>query len=298
MFERHTYKSDSESDWRTFKNPVGTLKYDGANFFMQVGPSGDLRFFSRRESVKGGFPERTQQLPHLTTTKLPQYANNVYNVELIHTGLKPNVPESHRTVSGILNSLPGRSIETQTRLGPIRVKIHNVVEPKLLTYKEKLEHMKEVEKAYGNPDLVSSVTPHYGHSNVDALIESSKREGREGVIVADLDKDESKNPRVKVKHLITYNLQVTGIVEELDKNGKPKGTMGSLEVSDRSGRVVGNVGTGFNREFRKWAWMYKKEILNTLIQVKTMGLAANKLRMPVYNGDADGELECVNVREP
>lgn len=293
MYQRHKYKSDSELDWRTFKSPAATLKYDGANFFMQVEPSGALRFFSRRESVKGGFPERTSQLPHLTEKKMPKYAGNVYNVELIHTGLHPDAVESHRVVSGILNSLPNKAIQTQKDLGPIRVKIHNVVTPELTTYADKLLHMKQFEKDYGNPSLLSSVVPSIGHGPVHSLIESSRKEGREGVIITDLQTPEEKNPRVKIKHLVTYNLEVSGIEEEVDKNGKPKGSAGSLLLKDRSGRDVGKVGTGFSRDLRREIWSYPKEWIGRVIQVQTMGLAARKLRMPVFNGDADGEVDLV-----
>ena len=72
-----------------------------------------------------------------------------------------------------------------------------------------------------------------------------------------------------------------------------KRSAGSLLLKDRSGRDVGKVGTGFSRDLRREIWSYPKEWIGRVIQVQTMGLAARKLRMPIFNGDADGEVDLV-----
>lgn len=294
MYDRAKYKAPSDKiDWRTIPDPVGMVKWDGANFFMPVESDGSLKFFSRRESVKGGFPERTSQLPHLTGNKLPQFAGNVYNVELIHTGHDPDAVESHRATSGILNSLTERSIQTQKELGPIRVKIHNVVSPELTTFKDKLLHMKSLQDTFGKPEIFSVVEPHVGHVSIHKLIAETKRRNQEGVIITSLSLPEDRNTRVKIKHILTYNLLVAGMEEERDKAGNPKGAMGALILVDRSGKEVARVGTGFTRQVREEIWANKSQWIGRLIQVKTMGLSAKKLRMPVFNGDADGELDLI-----
>lgn len=91
-----------------------------------------------------------------------------------------------------------------------------------------------------------------------------------------------------------YNLRVVGIVQEIDKDGNPKDSMGALIVADSSGKIVANVGTGFSRLQRKDAWENKPSWMGRLIQVETMGLARDKLRAPVYNGDADGDWDLVS----
>lgn len=293
MYTRAKYKDSNDLTWTAIRDPVGTIKYDGANFWMPVSEDGSLSFISRRPSVKGGFPNRTPALPHLTTTKHPEFAGHIYNVELIHTGFDKNNVDSHRTVSGILNSLPERAINTQKVLGPIRAVIHNVINPEFGTYKDKLEHLKHVEERIGKPDLIYSPPTFTGHSAISDLINSTRQRKQEGVIITSLSTPESHNPRVKIKHKITYNLRVSRILQEFDKNGSPKESMGSLEVVDATGRVVANVGSGFSRAQRLDAWNNKEEWLGKLIQVETMGLARNLLRMPIYNGDADGDLDTV-----
>lgn len=293
MFERAKYKEVDPNEWTSIKNAVGTLKYDGANFWLNFSADGSMSFISRRPSVKGGYPDRTASLPHLTDVKFPEFAGHTYNVELIHTGFEKNTPESHSMVSGILNSLPPRAIETQQKLGPVRAVLHNVVNPEFHTYKDKLLHMKKVEERIGKPDVLFVATPHINPADIQKLIHRTKVTGREGVIITSLTEPETSNPRYKIKHKLTYNLKVSNIIQEVDKNGVPKESMGALEVIDKSGRVVAKVGTGFSRAQRIDAWKNPENWMHKLIQVETMGLAARALRMPVYNGDADGDLDLV-----
>jgi hypothetical protein len=293
MFERAKYKDVDGSNWLTLKDPVATKKYDGANFWATLSEDGSLSFISRRESVHGGYPDRTSQLPQLTDKKYPSLAGHVYNVELIHTGFDKNTPEDHRLVSGILNSLKPRAIETQEKTGPVRAVIHNVVNPTFNTYAEKLVHIKGVEKLMGKPDLIFAAPHVTGHSNIHALIQHTKDTDQEGVIITSLTKPEAENTRFKIKHKKMFNLRVVKIIQEIDKDGNPKPSMGALEVVDASGRAMARVGTGFNRRERIDAFEHPENWLQKLIQVESMGLAKDSLRMPVYNGDADGELDLV-----
>jgi hypothetical protein len=294
VFDRATYRDDSEKDWTQIKDPVGMLKWDGANFFVPVEADGSLRFFSRRQSVKGGFPERTSQLPHLTQKKLPEFAGQVFNVELVHTGKTPFGKEAHGTLSGILNSKTEKSIATQAETGPVRMVLHNVVEPKLATLKDKLLHMKAFERAFGDRGLVRAVEPHLGHVAIHKLIADTKMKGQEGAIIASLSAPETANHRVKIKHKQHFNLVVARIEQEMDKHGSPKPSAGALVCNDRSGREVANVGTGLSHPLRKEIWENKSEWLGRAIQVETMGLAVGRLRSPVYNGEADGDVDLVS----
>lgn len=287
MYNRAKYKDDSKRSWADVKDPVGLNKFDGANYFVRIESDGGMRFFSRRPSVKGGFPERTESLPHITSKKLPQFAGQVFNAELIHTGHNPYGKESHPAVSGILNSLSPKSIATQKELGPVRVILHNVIEPYMPTYKDKLLHMKSVQDAFGNPELLRVAEPHLGPEAIRKLIDKTKKEGREGVVITSLTEPEASNTRIKIKHQDYFNLRVVGFEEEIDKNGKPKGSLGSLVLADSSGRIVANCGTGFTPALRKEIWENRPSWENQLVQVKTMGLARQRLRMPVWNGLSD-----------
>ena len=293
MFERPKYKEPGKGGWEELENPAGTYKYDGASYFLVVQEDGSLKYISRRPSVRGGFPDRTESLPQLTAKKLPELSGRVYNVELIHTGHDPYAKESHPAVSGILNSLPEKARQTQELAGPVRAIVHNVVSPKLKTYQDKIEEMRHLEQMYGNSDVLRSVEPYIGHERIQELVKSTKSGGREGVIVTSLSRPEETNPRIKVKHQDYYNLEVVGFQEEKDIHGNPKNSLGSLLVADLSGNIVANVGTGLTRALREEIWENQKSWLGKLIQVKTMGLAQRRLRAPVYNGEADGELDQV-----
>lgn len=295
MFARPKYlEPNDKKSWENIEDPVGTVKYDGGSYFASVDSSGKLRFVSRRPSVKGGYPDRTSALPHLTDKSIPEFAGTILNGEIIHTGFNKNEVEKHSVASGILNSLPPKAIETQGLIGPLRYVIHDVVNPPLQTYGQKLEHMRKIEAALGKPDLIFVPQIASGHEAINSLIRRTKERGQEGVIITSLTKPEQDNNRFKVKHKITHNLIVSDIIQEVDKDGTPKPSMGALVLKDASGKEVGKVGTGFSKADREDAWNNKRNWLGRAIQVTSFGFAVNALRMGVYNGDADGDIDTVS----
>ena len=293
MYERAKYK-ELPLDMSSLTNDdVGMLKYDGGNYFARIEPDGSMRFISRRPSIKGGFPDRTESLPQLTEPKLKNYAGSILNVELIHTGKHPDAVESHPQVSGILNSLPLRARATQEVLGPVRAVLHNVVKPKLGTFQDKVAYMKEIEQAYGKPDLLFVPKLYHGKEQIKDLYLKTLAEGREGIVTTNWKSSEDTNVRHKIVHKINHNLVVVGIEQELDIHGQPKPSMGALKVADASGRVVGYVGTGFSRSQRQEAFNEPEKWLGKEIQVTSRGFAKNALRAPVFNGDSDGDIDLV-----
>lgn len=252
-----------------------------------------MSLYSRRPSVKGGFPDRTDQLPHVTLGIYPELAGSTFNSEIFHSGWGKASPESHRQASGILNSLVQRSIETQGRLGPLRVVLHDVINPAFNTYQGKIMHMQFAEKIVGKPDVFFAVKPVTNLAEIHALIRSTKAQNREGVIVTSLTEPESLNVRFKIKHKILHNLKITSIQQEVSVSGELKSSMGSVDVVDASGRIVGRVGSGFSKLQREDAWKNPKNWVGEVIQVESMGIAKDKLRSPVYNGHADGAVDFV-----
>lgn len=293
MFPRAKYKEDLTLD--DIKDAVGSKKYDGGMFFAIVKKNGALRFVSRRQSVKGHYPDRTSQLPQFHDIRLPEHAGAVIGLELIHTGHKKEAPESHPMVSGILNSLPPRAISTQHLEGPVRAVLHDVIKPKLATYKEKINFLKDVETKAGKPDVFFTPEFTFGHDAIRKLIDKTRDEGHEGVIVTSLSEPEAQNPRLKVKHRQTWNLKVSGIREAIDKYGKPKKMMGALELKDATGRHVGDVGTGFSHPLRIEIWNNKRKWMDKPIQVTGVTPVREKMKakMMVYNGLADGEIDTI-----
>lgn len=291
MFERHKYLEKPERISKMI-SPVGFVKYDGANFFMKYDDYGKPSFISRRRSVSGEIIDRTEKVPHLAKV-LPEHAGEVYNVELIHTGSDPLAKESPNRLAGILNSGVAKSLKAQEDLGPIRAVVFDVISPGHTHYGTKYEQIKKLEKSFGDSDLLFAHEGHHGHEAVERLVAKTKAESREGVIAIDFDSPEIKNPRIKVKHRKHWNLRVTAIHEEFDKNGVPKGRAGSLELQDASGKNCGKAGTGFTAEMRKLIWENKSEWMGKLVKIEAMDPTSEKLRSPVYAGDADGHLDYV-----
>lgn len=291
MIQRAKYHANVEKI-EEVPHRIASIKYDGANFFVKYDSAGVPTFVSRKLSVKGQPIIKTDRVPHLAKT-LPSQAGKVYNVELIHTGHDPKAKENHARVSGLLNALPPRSTSEQERDGPIRAVIFDVIHPKLETYEEKIKHMGSLQRDFGNTDLMFHPEFHVGEEAINRLIYTTRKEGREGVIFVDPTRQESSNPRVKLKHKNHYNLRVTGILQEVDIHGNPKPSAGALTLADVTGRNVGKVGTGFDHATRKDIWANPHEWINKLIQVEAMPPTASKLRSAVYNGDADGGLDKV-----
>lgn len=291
MYQRHKYKADLSLD--TINNPVGSIKYDGAHFFMRFDNAGKPAFISRRMSVKGHYPDRTEKLPQFHDIRLPQHAGNIYSVELIHTGHRPDAVESHPSVSGILNSLAPRAIETQKTTGPIRAVLLDVIQPFLETYGDKLKHLKDLEAKISKPGLVFAPEIKTGVKDIQKLVKSTLREGREGVIATSLTDPDAKSTRLKIVHKKTYNLLVTGMKQEMDINGNLKASMGALELADATRRKVGWVGTGFDHKTRAEAFRNPALFMNQLVQVSAKETENGNLRMPVYNGFADGDIDTV-----
>lgn len=289
MFQRAKYIEDPKRIEKIKdENLVSSRKWDGANYFMKIDENGKPAFISRRESVKGGFPDRTEKVPHLAELRFPSFKGHVFNVELIHTGEKKGEMESHPMVSGILNSLTPRAKEQQQIYGPIRAVVFDQVTPHVSTFKEKIETFNKLEKEAGNTDIFFTPSFKIGKEQLNALAKKTALAGQEGIIITDLNKPEAENIRIKIKHFKTANLRVKSITQELDKNGNPKDSAGALIVEDANGREVANVGTGLSRELRQQIWKNPNAWKGKLIQVKYMDVARERLRMPVYNGEADG----------
>lgn len=269
-----------------------SLKYDGANYFLAYDHQGVPTLTSRRLSVSGEVIEKSDRVPHLAKP-LPSQAGKVYNVELIHTGHDPHAPESHARVSGLLNALPPRSIREQSVDGPIRAVVFDMLEPKVETFNDKIPHLQGLVADFGDSNLMFHPEYAHGWGGMRALIAKSKQEGREGIITLNPVAPEAKNTRVKLKHKNHYNLKVKAILQEMDIHGKPKQSAGALLLEDATGREVGKVGTGFDRKTREDIFKHQNAWINKLIQVEAMKPTGTKLRQPVYNGDADGELDTV-----
>lgn len=290
---RHKYKEPKGDFIKKMKDPIGSVKHDGGNYFLVFDEKGVSSLISRKRSVTGDVINKAAQVPHISSKVIPELAGHVFNLELYHSGFSKSGTERHNVLSGILNSLPPKAIDTQERVGPVRAAVFDVIYPKLDTYRDKLAHIQTLENLFGNSDYLHKVETHEGHKAIEKLIESTQKKGQEGVVVVDGSVDESYNPRGKIKHYNTYNLRVAGHTQGYDIYGNPKQCAGALVVVDGSGKEVANVGIGLSQEQREDIYNNPAAWHGKLIQVKAMRTTARRLRHPQYNGDADGEIDFV-----
>lgn len=292
---RHRYKDITlkSPDSLGVKNPVASVKYDGASYFLSFDNQGNPRYISRRKSVTGDIIEKTRNVPHLADFQVPSMAGKTFNLELYHSGKEFGGHQKHPVATGILNSLPARAIETQKQVGPLRAAIFDVIDPNIKTYGEKLEIIDTLTKSINKPELFHAAERKVGIDGIRELNDRTKSQGLEGIIVTSLTEPEDKNPRLKTKHYGTHNLRVSRITQEIDKDGNPKDSAGALIVIDGAGREVANVGTGLSHALRKEIWRNPKAWINRLIQVKGYPTTAHRIRSPVYNGDADGTIDTI-----
>lgn len=292
--ERAKFKDAKTADVvDNIKDPVGTVKHDGAAFFLHITRKDTPEYISRRLSVKGHHLDRTPKLPHLADFAAPEFRGATFHVELIHTGKDKDGVDNHAHLSGILNSLAPKAIETQKNTGPVRAVLLDVTNPKLPTFQDKLDYMKKFQETVGKPDLLYLPETKIGSKDIKQLSKDTKEKGLEGIIITSLSHPEESNVRHKVKHVDTYNLRVSKVTQLVDKNGTPKPMVGALVVEDSTGKEVANVGTGISREQRMEWWRNPHKIVKSLINVKAMPSTARRLRAPVYNGEADGEIDKV-----
>lgn len=294
MYDRHKY-SDRFDHAANIpeEDAYYSIKHDGANYFLNFDKQGFPSFISRRMDVKGGYPDRTSKVPHLAK-QMPEYAGRTFNVELIHTGHNHNAADDHAATSGILNSLPPKAIATQQATGPVRMKIFDVRnDPALDTYGKKLDVIRKFVSDFNDPYLASMPEAAVGHAAGATLAKNVAKAGGEGVVITSLSTPESENIRYKVKNFATYNLRVVGIKQEVDIKGNPKQMAGALILADASGRIVCDAGSGLTHAMKVDIWNNPTAWIGKLVQVKAMKPTATKLRHPVYNGDADGDLDLV-----
>ena len=271
---------------------IAENKLDGANVSVRVGSKG-MVFVSRRLSVDGRPINKSDNIPHLRDLRLPKaFRGAVVQGELAYTKSKFGIPVcSYETASGILNSLPPKAVETQHRIGKLQFFPFEVLRAPGLsrnaTYAERRLWLKRFVVACESPDVslpegrISGKRAWYEKIvGTKTKILGQERVG-EGVVLKRLDADR-RSQRVKwfkAKTSDTLDLVITGFQPG---QGRLKGKgIGALLVSDRTGRLVGKVGSGLTDEERLDAFQHPRRYLGRVVEVKAMSVTdSGSLRAP------------------
>ena len=108
-------------------------------------------------------------------------------------------------------------------------------------------------------------------------------QGLEGIILKNMDgpwENKRSNHQVKFKVEIESDLVV---IDMYEGNGKYEGMMGGITCQTRDGKVVTNVGSGFNDEDRDYFWKNKKELIGSVVEIKHNGLILSKEKGATYS---------------
>jgi ATP-dependent DNA ligase len=104
------------------------------------------------------------------------------------------------------------------------------------------------------------------------------KDNGEGIVLQDL----SSGELFKKKHRLDFDLKIEDIIEG---SGRLKGSMGALVLSDRSGAIVGKVGTGFSDSLRDEIFKNKKSYLGKLVKISSdKPLLPKSIRGPSFIG--------------
>jgi len=138
-----------------------------------------------------------------------------------------------------------------------------------------------------NPHIV--VAPFWLCNNLDDIMrihDKLHKLGYEGIIVrhARAPYEFKRSLYVmKFKAKKEDNYEIVGSQEEIDKNGKPKGTLGALVCKSGDGNIF-NIGSGFSTDQRRELWIDRETLPSKIANVKYQQLTTRKRvpRFPVF----------------
>jgi len=282
----------TEDSW---KNPdlIAEEKIDGANFTARITPRG-IQFVSRRLSVDGSAIDRTDNVPHLSTIKLPKkYHGALIQGEMALTrNVRGLSIAAYGSTSGILNSNPDRAVATQQRLGQLRFFPFEVIRAPGLArnapYSERRALLESLATDAHSPYIVLPVSSSSKRALFRRVIRSSAkidgfRSHGEGVVLKDPSGDSRAQPFSwpKVKAHDTFDLLVSGFEPgggRLHERG-----VGAVLVRDGTGRAVASVGSGLTDEARADMLEHPRRYLGKVMEVRAVGVTREgNLRGPSF----------------
>ena len=254
---------------------LASRKYDGAHFIAHLSNKG-IALTSQRKGKNGNMIAREDNFPHIKYTKVPKdYQGTVLRGEIHHKN-------GFNTLSGMALALPHNSVKLQEEKGKVEFIPFDIIKHKgkyftEYTAEERAKIVEEVAKALPN----NYIYPPDRKRKTESLREFYDRivtDKGEGIIL----QDKASGSYLKKKNRADYDLTVKEILEG---TGRLKGSMGSLVLADRSGIIVGNVGTGFTDALRQEIFKNKKKYIGRLVKVESdPPIVAKSLRAPSYVG--------------
>jgi len=149
----------------------------------------------------------------------------------------------------------------------------------------------ELTKYEMNPDIlqiVSTVRSDRGDiQNIMLWLEHYQKQGYEGIVIRHPHatyKRSRSTLMMKFKPRKKDAYRIVGYVEEKDKYGHPKGTLGAVICRSNDGSLF-NVGSGFTADQRQDYWQKREDLIGRIVIVKYQHLTPgrNVPRFPVFS---------------
>jgi ATP-dependent DNA ligase len=260
---------------------IAQLKADGARCIAVIDGM-DVKLFSRNYKGYYGLEGLCDEL---ATIKKGRY---VVDGELVCVDKKGNVLE-RKVSNGVINKSSKGTIsfaEAET----VRFQVWDLIpfeeyfheddynEPTHQRFANVVEMCKDAKRVFPIDSFVVK--------NLDEAREIFQRyveKGLEGIILKNMNapwENKRSNHSVKFKVEIDSDMIVTGMYEG---QGKYVGMMGGLVCESADGKVVVNVGSGFNDADREHFWNNQSDIVGQVIEIKHNGLIKAKTKDAVYS---------------
>jgi len=233
---------------------VAEEKFDGSRYVMQITDKGVI-LHSRRESVKGGMCDKTNNVPHITQLPiLKKYVGTIFDGEIVSPDSK------FLSVMSVMGSSPERAIETQKENGLVSYMVFDILEyegknVRLMAFLHRRNLLEAIFKSgdWGSIKLTKQVRNNKGEYYKKIL-----KEGGEGIILKNwncpyIDGERPKRNWIKIKRLETYDGIVIGGQEG---NGKYQKNLGALLIGQYIQGELKEVAkiSGMTDEQRKKFW--------------------------------------------
>lgn len=216
-----------------------------------------------------------------------------------------------KTGNGVLNSvlkdgeLPS-NYQVKSSAWDLLTEAEFVAGKSVRPYRDRLESLEyEVDKLEnGQIDVVQTVEVSSLQQAYEVYADHTAR-GLEGCVIKTEDflwKDGTSKDCIKLKIEFEIDLKITGVVEG---TGKASGMMGALQLSSSCGKLVTDVGTGFDDATRKQFWQGKDNLVGMIVAVKANDIISKRDRdtkslfLPVFLEErldktvADSLEECI-----
>lgn len=261
---------------------VGT-KYDGFREQITITKDGSFHMITRSGA------EHTENVPHITGLKLPEFAGTVIDGE----GIGPD--GRIETAKSVFGSYPETAIDWQRRHGLGKYIAFDITHVRgeditQFSLSKRQIHLWNVISELQRRGI-REIYPEILHKrNKRQYFDSVVAKGEEGVMLKKMDEPYYPGSRTrawqKVKVTLTWDVVITGFyMANYGKTGKFSGLIGGIQYGFYINGQLKQTGrtSGMTDETRKWFTENQEELVGKVIEVKGQSLGEDgAIRFPRF----------------